>query len=152
MFKRNARPLAGTAAAAVAVALLAGCATGYQASSNGLMGPSIFGYREAKGPGELIKVSFHGNAMTEREAVGRYLMYRCAEIAQREKKPYFALYPTLLAAALDKRSNGNPVGSFPEPQRGFTYILLFNAPSQGLMNTKEVLARLGPEVKKGVTP
>ena len=59
---------------------------------------------------------------------------------------------TLLAAALDKRSNGNPVGSFPEPQRGFTYILLFNAPSLGLMNTKEVLARLGPEVKKGVTP
>ena len=73
-----------TAAAAVAVTLLAGCATGYQGSSNALIGTSTFGYREVKGPGELIKVSFHGNLLTENEAVGRYLVYRCAEIAQRE--------------------------------------------------------------------
>lgn len=152
MFKRYARPLAGTAAAAVAVTLLAGCATGYQGSSNALIGTGTFGYREVKGPGELIKVSFHGNLLTENEAVGRYLVYRCAEIAQRENKAYFALYPTLLAAALDKRTSSNLPVTLTAPARAYAYILFFNAPAQGLINTKEVLARLGPGVKKGVTP
>ena len=141
-----------SAAAAVAVTLLAGCATGYQGSSNALIGTGTFGYREVKGPGELIKVSFHGNLLTENEAVGRYLVYRCAEIAQRENKAYFALYPTLLAAALDKRTSSNLPVTFTAPARAYAYILFFNAPAQGLINTKEVLARLGPGVKKGVTP
>jgi hypothetical protein len=53
---------------------------------------------------------------------------------------------------LDKRTSSNLPVTFTAPARAYAYILFFNAPAQGLINTKEVLARLGPEVKKGVTP
>ncbi len=144
MFKQIAAPLA-------AAALLAGCATGYQDGVSPVLGFHQ-GYREEKAPGELIKVTFRGNVLTARETVGKYLLYRCAEIAQRENKAYFAFYPTLVSAVTDKRGNGNPAGTFTTQSSSYAYILLFNAPATGLMSTKEVLARLGPEVKKEATP
>lgn len=135
----------------LAVVLLVGCATGYQDAKNPILGITG-GYQEEKGPGELIKVSFSGSAYTPREKVGVYLLYRCAEIAQRENKPYFAMYSTLPAAVMDKRSTERVTGTFIGKATSYAYILFFNGPAPGLLSTKEVLARLEPEVKGGVKP
>ena len=132
----------------VAAVLLAGCATGYQDASNPLVSWTG-GYQEAKGPGELTKVSFLGNGIITQEKAGTYLLYRCAEIAKRENKPYFALYQNLHSAVVDKRSPGKTVNSIGGKPTGHAYILLFDSPAPGLLSTSEVLARLEPEVKEG---
>jgi hypothetical protein len=135
-----------TSALITALALLAGCATGYQDASNPLTGWTG-GYWEEKGPGELVKVGFGGNGYIAREKVGTYLLYRCAEIARREGKPYFALYQDLPAAVMDRRAPEKSVGTITGKPSAYTYILFFDAPAPGLLSTSELLARLEPEVK-----
>jgi hypothetical protein len=84
--------------------LVSGCATGYHDASNPLLGMAG-GYWEQKGPGKLIKVGFNGNALIDRAKVGTYLLYRCAEIAQREKRSHFLMYQNLPEAIRDRRSS-----------------------------------------------
>ena len=129
-------------------ALLVGCATGYQDSRNLLLGWTG-GYWEQRGPGELIKVGFSGNVMVSKEKVQTYLMYRCAEVAAREKKPFFAFYPNLVAAVRDQRADGKPASSLVGRPTTHAYILLFDAPERGLLETGEVLSRLATEVRGG---
>ena len=107
------------------------------------------GYSEEKGPGDLIKVSYKvrmlGGAtmhMTE-----MYALYRCAEVAQREGKPYFALYQDLPAALADRRSDKNKVTLVLGKPESYAYILLHAESGPGLLSTAEVLARLDPLVK-----
>lgn len=140
--------LARIAAPVVALTLLAGCATGYHDATNPLLGITG-GYWEQKGPGDLIKVGFGGNGFITREKVGVYLLYRCAEIAKRENKTYFALYQNLPAAVMDKRSSDKAVTTITGKPNTYAYILFFDAPAPGLLNSTEVLARLEPEVKEG---
>lgn len=130
--------------------LLAGCATGYHDLSNPLVGWTG-GYWESKGPGELTKVGFAGNSIVTRNKVGIYLLYRCAEIAQRERKPYFALYQSLPAAVMDKRSPDKEVTTITGKPTAYAYILFFDQDAPGLLNTADVLQRLEPEVKGGQT-
>lgn len=127
-------------------ALLAGCATGYQSVDK----PFVLaggGYWEEKGPGELTKVGFAGNSYITERKVGVYLLYRCAEVAKKANKPYFALYQSLPAAVLDKRSSERLVNSTIGKPTTYAYILFFEKPEQGLLETDEILARLEPEVK-----
>lgn len=142
LLKRMAAPLAAT--------LLIGCATGYQDATNPLLGMAG-GYWEQKGPGELIKVGFAGNGYITREKVGVYLLYRCAEIAQREKRPYFALYPNLPAAVMGRSSSEKSVTTTSGKPTVYVYILFFDSPGAGLLDTSELLARLEPEVKGSAT-
>lgn len=126
----------------VALTLLVSCATGYHG-----MGWSG-GYWEQKGPGELTKVGFAGNSYIRRQKVGTYLLYRCAEIAKRENKPYFALYENLLAAVMDKRSSEKAVTTITGKPTVYAYILFFDSPGPGLLNASELLIRLEPEIKR----
>ena len=135
-------------AAPLAVTLLVGCATGYQDASNPLVGWAG-GYWEQKGPGDLIKVGFAGNSYVKREKVGTYLLYRCAEVAKRENKSYFALYQNLPEAVMDKRSSEKTVTTITGKPTTYAYILFFDSPAPGLLGTEELLARLEPEVKGG---
>ena len=130
----------------LALALLASCATSYQDSGTPLLGLTG-GYWEQKGPGELIKVGFLGNSNITREKVGTYLLFRCAEIAKREGKPFFALYQNLPAAVSDYRSAEKTIATITGKPADYAYILLFDAAAPGLLSTSDLLTRLGPEVK-----
>lgn len=132
--------------ASAAAMLLGGCATGYNDAKNPLLG-FAGGYWDQKGPGELIKVGFAGNAYITKEKVGTYLLFRCAEVAKREGKPYFALYQNLPSAVADRRSSEKTVTTVTGKPTSYAYILLFDGPAEGLMSAADVIARLGPEVK-----
>jgi len=136
------------AAPLLALMGLVGCATGYQDMSNPLVGWTG-GYWEDKGPGELVKVGFAGNGMITRDKVGTYLLFRCAEIAQRERKAYFALYRSLPEAVVDKRSPEKMVTTVTGKPTAYAYILFFDDAAPGLLSTADVLKRLAPEVTGG---
>jgi hypothetical protein len=129
--------------------VLSGCATGYQNAANPLIG-WMGGYWDQKGPGELIKVGFAGNGFIEREKVSVYLLYRCAEIAQREGKEFFVLYENLPAAIADRRSGEKSVGTITGKPTGYVYILLLDQPSGYVLQADDVIARLKPQVKPEV--
>ncbi|WP_374517872.1 CC0125/CC1285 family lipoprotein [Undibacterium squillarum] len=126
----------------LAISILSGCATGYHSSSN-----PTGGYWEKKGPGQLIKVGFSGNGYVTRQKVGAYLLYRCAEITQREGKKYFAFYVNLPAAVMDQRSSKKNVTKIGSHVTDYAYILFFDDPSPGLLDSSEVIASLEKEVK-----
>ncbi len=138
------RPLAA-AACALAISLLAGCATGYQ-DAGGLAG--IFGgYYEKKGPGELIKVGFAGNGFIKSATARDYLTYRCAEIARREGHQWFAIYRNLPDAIRDVRAPEKEPGSLGNKPWGEVYILFFDGESPGLLSVDDVTTRLKPVVE-----
>jgi hypothetical protein len=136
------------AAPLLALACLTGCATGYHDMRNPLVGWTG-GYWEDKGPGELIKVGFAGNGAITRDKVGTYLLYRCAEVAQRERKAYFALYQSLPEAVMDRRSSEKTVTTVTGKPTAYAYILFFDDAAPGLLSTADVLKRLAPEVTGG---
>lgn len=125
--------------------LLGGCATGYHDQSNPLTG-FTGGYWDTKGPGKLIKVGFDGNSMVEREKVATYLLYRCAEVAQREGSNYFVMYSNLPAAIMNKRSSGRTVATTGGKPSTYAYILLMDREGPGVLSTKDTIERLKPEV------
>jgi len=67
------------------VFLALSCSTPYQ--PKGLLG----GYTDNKLYENCYKVSFWGNQHTNPEDVDKYLMYRCAELAQEKGYDYFAI-------------------------------------------------------------
>jgi hypothetical protein len=134
-----------TAACALAVSLLAGCATGYH-DRGGLLGHSG-GYYDRKGPGELIKVGFSGNGFISANKVRDYLTYRCAEIAKREGHTWFAIYRNLPDAIRDQRSDSKEPGKLNNKPWGEVYVLFFQQADDGLLNADEVIARLRPAVE-----
>jgi hypothetical protein len=135
------------AACALAATLpgLGGCATGYH-DAGGLLGYTG-GYYDHKGPGDLYKVGFSGNAFVSADKVRDYLTYRCAEIARREGHAWFAIYRNLPDAIRDQRAASKKVGSMSNKPWGEVYILFFEKPEDGLLNADEVIARLKPVVE-----
>ena len=125
------------AAMSLAVLMLAGCATGYQDMSNPLAG--MFG-----------GYCFAGNAALDREKAGRFMLYRCAEVTQREGKKYFAMYGTVPDAIQDKRisERTNSVIGGAKPSL-HVYILPLDQSSPGALSVDEVIQRLKPEVAPG---
>ncbi|MEE9573574.1 MAG: hypothetical protein V3W20_11035 [Candidatus Neomarinimicrobiota bacterium] len=61
------------------------CSTPYQ--PKGLLG----GYYDTHLNGNLYKVSFWGNQHTNPEDVGKYILYRCAELSQEKGCDYFII-------------------------------------------------------------
>lgn len=139
------------AVAAMAALALSGCATGYRSINTPLLGFSG-GYWEQRGPGQLIKVGFSGNGFIDAATVSDYLLYRCAEVAQREGSTHFVLYTNLPAAISDRRSSDRHVfTTFGKPD-GHAYILLVPADAPSALSVQEVLDRLGPKVKPQTKP
>ena len=65
--------------------LIWGCATTYQ--PRGFTG----GFSDVQIDQNTVRVSFRGNAMTGRETVETYMLYRCAEITLEKGYDYFVL-------------------------------------------------------------
>ena len=135
----------------LALLVMSGCSTAYQKGHVNPLGWSYAsGYKEAPGPGGLIKVTYQGSQWTLMHQVETYALYRCAEIAQRERAPYFGLYRTLPDALAGRRSSSvqpTPLLGVPHAE---VHISLHHAAAPGLLSAAEVLARLGPAVRAGV--
>jgi hypothetical protein len=131
----------GSAVILAATLCLTGCATPYGSTS--LAG----GHSDAKVNDRLIKVDFFGNGFITSDKVQTYGLYRCAEIADAAKKPYFVVYDSLNAAALNRPSNKPRVGTLGNKPVAVAFVLLEDAPRIGAQKTSAVLAELGPIVR-----
>ena len=121
-------------AAAAATLLLAGCATGYHGA--GFTG----GYWEHEGPGELIKVHFAGNGFSDASTVDKYLLRRCAEVAQAKGKPYFRMYPSIAEAIIEEKVRKQMVSMVTNGPLGYAYVLLEDQPGKDTISTADTLA------------
>ena len=105
------------------------------------------GYTDVPGPGSLTKVTYSANGFTQPADVANFLLYRCAEVAQREGASHFVLYETLGNAIRDVRSSERLVRrNFGKPVT-FAYILPADANESSALSAAELIERLGPLVK-----
>lgn len=133
----------------ILAATLTACSTAYQdARSSSLLKNPGGGYDEEKGPGGLIKVRYVGNREILMYQVQHYALYRCAEIAQREGSPYFALYQTLADALQDRRADTVRPTTLLGIPHAEVYIQLHPAAGPGLLSTAQTLSNLKPIVFK----
>lgn len=135
-------------AAALLAVSLSGCATGYHSATNPLLGWTG-GYWDEKGPGSTIKVGFSGNGYIKPEKVGVYLMYRSAEVTQREGGTHFVLYKSLYDAVGDVRSSERKVNSVWGKPTTHAYIWIVPAGERDALSAAEILERYAAEVKSG---
>jgi hypothetical protein len=132
--------------AATMAMLLSACATGYHSASNPILGMTG-GYWDQPGPGRLIKVGFSGNGYITRDKVATYLLYRCAEVAQREGGSHFIFYTSLPDAIGDRRSSERIVNAMGGKPATYAYILVLSDAEADALSATEVITRLGPVVK-----
>ena len=137
------RHLLGGAAMAM---LLSACATGYHSASNPVLGLTG-GYWDQPGPGRLIKVGFAGNGFITPDKVATYLLYRCAEVTQREGGSHFVFYTSLPDAISDRRSTERIVNSLGGKPATYAYILVLADAETDALSATEIVTRLGPLVK-----
>ncbi|WP_420474899.1 CC0125/CC1285 family lipoprotein [Noviherbaspirillum sp. ST9] len=137
--------------AALAAAVLGGCATTYQDARNPFLGMAG-GYWDLPGPGELIKVGFSGNSYIERDKVSDFLLRRCAELTKKSGKEYFALYKNLPDAVQDKRSARKVTTTIIGKPNAHVYILTFDKDGSGLLNASEILERFDMEARQKEVP
>ncbi|MBN8802047.1 MAG: hypothetical protein ABS96_05215 [Lysobacteraceae bacterium SCN 69-123] len=137
------RHLLGAAAMAM---LLSACATGYHSASNPVLGLTG-GYWDQPGPGRLIKVGFAGNGFITPDKVATYLLYRCAEVTQREGGSHFVFYTSLPDAISDRRSTERIVNSLGGKPATYAYILVLADAETDALSATEIVTRLGPLVK-----
>ena len=137
------RHLLGAAAMAM---LLSACATGYHSASNPVLGLTG-GYWDKPGPGRLIKVGFAGNGFITPDKVATYLLYRCAEVTQREGGSHFIFYTSLPDAISDRRSTERIVNSLGGKPATYAYILVLADAETDALSATEIVTRLGPLVK-----
>lgn len=143
------RRLAFATLLALALTACSTTATSYRALPEfPLMRPAA-GYQEEARSGGLIKVTYNGDRTMLMYLVENYALYRSAEIAQRERKPYFALYQTLPEALKDQRSSAVKPTTLLGIPHAEVYIRLHGSAAPGLLSTTEVLARLGPSIYRG---
>lgn len=135
-----------TLAAAALACALAGCATGYHSTSNPLLGWTG-GYWDRKGPGSTIKVGFAGNGFIKPEKVGIYLLYRSAEVTQREGGTHFVLYSSLYDAVADVRSTERKVSSTFGKPATHAYIWVVPEGERDAIPAAAILERYAAEVK-----
>ncbi len=129
--------------AAAAGLLLSACATSYQ--SMGLTG----GHMEQKGPGKLEAVTFAANGYTRAELAQKYALYRCAELANAKRKPFFLMYNSLIAAARNDPSGVPRVGQVQGKPIATAFVLMLDTPEPGAHNTEDVLSDLKSVIETG---
>ncbi|HEX8613176.1 MAG TPA: hypothetical protein VF800_17950 [Telluria sp.] len=132
--------------ALLAIALPA-CTSGYESRTANLFRGVQGGYEEAPGPGKLIKVSYTGSLGVGVHIAAHYVLYRSAEIAQREGKPYFALYQDLPSALKDRRSPKATFSTVDGMAFSYAYILPLDANEEGLLSATAVMRQLELKVK-----
>lgn len=132
-----------TSIAVIATLTLTACATQYQ--SSGLTG----GHFETKGPGKLEKVTFSANGYTSAELTKKYELYRCAEVAKANNKPFFIMYESLIGAARNIPADSPRIGLVQNKPVATAFILLLDGPQQGALETKAILEDLHDVVTAG---
>jgi hypothetical protein len=137
--RRRGQPLPRVALALALVAAF-GCATPYQNGANSLVG----GFTEIRGPGRLVKIRFDANGYTKPDTVESYVLRRCAEWAQANRKPHFMIFGSLTAAVTDKPSYYPTVGVVDGKPSGFAFLLVLDEPLPGSQQTARVLAEQAP--------
>jgi hypothetical protein len=91
------------------VAALAACATATPYQSAGASGSERFGYAERRIENNRYTISFNGNALTERDTVESYLLFRAAELTLEQGYDYFIV----AQRATDGASRLVPFGAGP---------------------------------------
>ncbi|CAN7210303.1 hypothetical protein LJR143_000567 [Pseudoxanthomonas sp. LjRoot143] len=132
--------------AATMAMLLSACATGYHSASNPILGLTG-GYWDQPGPGRLIKVGFSGNGYITPDKVATYLLFRCAEVAQREGGSHFIFYTSLPDAIDDRRSSERKVNALGGKPATYAYILVVPGEEPDALSAADVISRLEPVVK-----
>lgn len=91
------------------VVLVCGCATPYQQNSalNFLM-PG--GFTDERVDETTYHIKFVGNGNTTEEKVGRYLLFRCAELTREHGFRYFVFLPAELTGGLSMDAGPRPTG------------------------------------------
>lgn len=131
--------------------ILTACASAYESRTANRFRGVQGGYEEEAGPGKLIKVSYTGTLGVGVHMAAHYVLYRSAEIAQREGKPYFALYRDLPSALQDRRSQKSDFSTLHGHAFSYAYILPLETDAEGLLSAAAVLKQLEAKVK-GVPP
>jgi hypothetical protein len=128
----------GRLLAAAAALALSGCATAYRSEAT----PLSDGGFQSDGPGHLVRVGFAGNGFISARNVRRYALFRAAEYADSQHKPYFLLYPTLLDAAKDAPGAEPSVGMVGGKPRAIAYLLLLDQKEPQALETAALLEEL----------
>lgn len=122
----------------VACLLMSGCATQYQSGKFSPFG----GYADSPVNEKLQKVVFSGNGYTEVDTAIKYAKFHCAEIAEKNNKPYFVMYASLKHAALDKSTLQPNSGSVGGKPAAFAYLLLSDVEIPGAIKTSTAISEL----------
>lgn len=122
----------------MAIFFMQGCATAYQSGSGSLTG----GHYNAKISNTLEKIVFSANGFTAGVTAQEYALYRCAEYANENKMPFFVMYPSLRAAAMDKPVLLPVLGSVGGKPAAFSYVLLSDKEQFGSLKTSDIMKRL----------
>ncbi len=131
-----------TLLALVASALLSGCATPYR--GGGLTG----GLEDDARIANLDIVTFSANGYTAPELTQRYTLFRSAELAKSQNKPFFLMYASLLHAAYDKPSSEARVGTALNKPIATAFVRLLDGPAPGAHNTQDVLEDLRKTIEQ----
>lgn len=130
----------------VASILMAGCATGYHSVHDPILG--IFGgFWSNKGPGELVEVGFSGNGLVEKEKVGIYLIYRCAELAKADNSEYFVMYKTIHDAILDRPLTKEYVTTVTYKPVGKVFVLFEKYPTKYSLSSNEIIRKYSSVIR-----
>jgi hypothetical protein len=129
--------------------LLSSCATGYH-SVEGPISGWTGGYWDQPGPGELLKVGFDGNGYIDRDTITAYLMYHCADLAQKRHKPYFRMFQSLPDAIRGAATDELAVGRVGGKLDDWVYLLFDDQKLPGDQETAKVLENYRSKI--GNTP
>lgn len=128
----------------IAAFSLAGCtSTTYQ--SKGAMG----GHERQKGPGKLELVSYTNTGDVPAKTLQLYVVYRCAQIARENNKPWFVMYDNLINAAKNAPVKLPTVGMHSDTSVASAFFMGVDGPGTNAYNTSEVLAGLKSVVETG---
>lgn len=118
--------------------MLTGCATSYQSGAFSITG----GYYEVPVNQNLTKVVFSGNGYTDNATASQYTLFRCAELANKQNKPYFYTYENLFQAGLGIPSKQVSNGSIGGKPVTYTYVRFLDREAKDAISTKDMLAQL----------
>lgn len=123
---------------------LQACATGYQSGQSSYSG----GFYEAKGPGELTRISFSGNGYIDAETAAIYTLYRCAEYTIEKGNSHFVIYSNLFDAAADIRSTKVSIGAIGGKPLNQAYILMRKNPEGNTFDAAQIMNKYNDVVNK----
>jgi len=117
---------------------ISGCATQYQSGQFSLTG----GHTNYPVTGKLEKIIFSANGFTDQTTAQKYALFRSAEYAKENNKPYFIMYPRLIHAALDRKTQAATIGSVDNKPTAFCYITLLDDYQHGAIVTKQIIDQI----------